>query len=235
MKDSGYDSNTMLLPQRAAGYMSGPGGLANAPYVDMHLPYGAGALYSTTHDLLRWTTALFGGRLLSPAGLKKMITPERSNNAYGLVAGPLNGRTAIRHGGMLEGFSSHLRYYPESKITVVVLANVYGPPAAELAGQLSSLALSETVILPSDRQEVAVPAAILQRNVGVYHLAPQFTNTIRLNDDQLTTQMSASRTCRSFPNPTGNSFSRWPTARWSLSPTIRATLPTSSNSNVGAP
>src|SRR4051812_49187547 len=68
MKDSGYDSNTTLLPKRASGYQFGAGGLANAPYVDMHLPYGAGALYSTTHDLLRWNTALFEGRLLSPAG-----------------------------------------------------------------------------------------------------------------------------------------------------------------------
>lgn len=199
LKDSGYDSNTTLLPKRAAGYQPGPGGLANAPYVDMRLPYGAGALYSTTHDLLRWTTALFDGRLLSPAGLKKMITPERNDNAYGLVVGAMNGRTAIRHGGAIEGFSSHLRYYPESKTTVVVLANVYGAPAAELASQLAALAFGETVTLPGDRQEAKVPAATLQRYTGVYQLTPQITNTIRLTGDRLTTQLSGQPAWPLFP------------------------------------
>ena len=123
--------------------MSGPGGLANAPYVDMHHPYGAGGLYSTTRDLLRWTTALFGGRLLSPATLEKMTAPGQNENAYGFVVGPINGRTAIRHAGMIEGFTSHLRYYPGAKITVVVLANVYGPPALELANQLAALRLAK--------------------------------------------------------------------------------------------
>ena len=36
-----------------------------APYTDMTFPHGAGALYSTTEDLLRWTQGLFGNKLLS--------------------------------------------------------------------------------------------------------------------------------------------------------------------------
>ncbi len=39
--------------------------MVNAAYVDMTIPHGAGALYSTTEDLLRWTQGLFGGQLLS--------------------------------------------------------------------------------------------------------------------------------------------------------------------------
>jgi CubicO group peptidase (beta-lactamase class C family) len=199
MKDSGYDSNTMLLPKRAAGYLFGPGGLANAPYVDMHHPYGAGGLYSTTQDLLRWTTALFGGRLLSATALQKMITPGRNDNAYGLVVGTVKGRKLIRHGGIIEGFSSHLAYDPESKLTVVVLANVYGGSAAELSSQLGALARGENVILPSDRQAVEVPAATLQRYVGVYQFTPQMTNTVRLTAGQLTTQLLGQPALPLFP------------------------------------
>lgn len=199
MKDSGYDSNTTLLPKRAAGYMSGPGGLANAPYVDMHHPYGAGGLYSTTRDLLRWTTALFGGRLLSASALEKMITPGRNDNAYGLVVGAVQGRKLMRHGGMIEGFSSHLAYDHENKLTVVVLANVYGGAAAELSSQLGALARGENVILPSDRQTVEVPAATLKRYVGVYQLTPQITNTVRLTAGQLTTQLSGQPALPLFP------------------------------------
>jgi CubicO group peptidase (beta-lactamase class C family) len=65
MKDSGYDSNSAIIPGRASGYSPGPGGLVNAGYVDMSIPFSAGALYSTTEDLVRWEQGLFGGRLLS--------------------------------------------------------------------------------------------------------------------------------------------------------------------------
>lgn len=199
MKDTGYDSNTTLLPKRAAGYVSGPGGLANAPYVDMDHPYGAGGLYSTTHDLLRWTTALFGGRVLTATALQKMITPGRNDNAYGLVVGAVKGRKLIRHGGTIEGFSSHLSYDPESKLTVVVLANVYGAAAAALSSQLGALALGEKMVLPGERQEIAVAAATLQRYVGVYRLTPQITNTVRLVDGRLTTQLSGQPALPLFP------------------------------------
>ena len=51
MKDTGYDSFTEIVPHRAMGYLNGPTGLQNAPYIDMSIPLSAGALYSTTHDL----------------------------------------------------------------------------------------------------------------------------------------------------------------------------------------
>ncbi len=53
MKDSGYDSNTAIIPRRAAGYMPSPDGPVNAGFVHMSIPHAAGALYSTTEDLLR--------------------------------------------------------------------------------------------------------------------------------------------------------------------------------------
>lgn len=47
MKNSGYDSNSSVIPRRASGYKPGPDGLTNADYVDMSIPFSAGALYST--------------------------------------------------------------------------------------------------------------------------------------------------------------------------------------------
>ena len=64
MKDSGYDSNTAIIARRAAGYSPSPSGPVNAGFVHMSIPHAAGALYSTTEDLLRWEQGLFGGKLL---------------------------------------------------------------------------------------------------------------------------------------------------------------------------
>src|SRR6202035_2343797 len=54
MKDSGYDSNSAIIPHRAAGYVPGPTGPSNAGFINMTVPFSAGALYSTSEDLLRW-------------------------------------------------------------------------------------------------------------------------------------------------------------------------------------
>ena len=86
MKDTGYDLHATILPNRASGYTMTTSGLRNAPYIDMTVPFGAGALYSTTEDLLRWTQGLFGGRVLSAASLEAMTTPPLNNYAFGVSA-----------------------------------------------------------------------------------------------------------------------------------------------------
>ena len=68
MRDSGYDSNSAVIPHRAAGYTFSNNHFENAGFVHMSVPYGAGALYSTTEDLLKWEQALFGGKVLTAAG-----------------------------------------------------------------------------------------------------------------------------------------------------------------------
>jgi CubicO group peptidase (beta-lactamase class C family) len=190
MNDSGYDSNSAVIPHRAAGYHAGPKGPVNAEFIDMHLPHAAGALYSTTHDLLRWERALFGGKVLSDASLETMTTPDKNNYACGLAVRTVRGRKVIEHGGAIDGFASHLAYYPESKLTIVALSNLAGPGAGEIGKQLGAVALGEPVTLPKPRTAIDVPRAKLERYVGRYQLAPKVTNTIALVDGQLTTQLT---------------------------------------------
>jgi CubicO group peptidase (beta-lactamase class C family) len=150
LADTDPDSNTAVIPRRASGYMLANGQLRNAPYINMEVPHAAGALYSTTHDLLHWTEALMGGRLLAAASLEKMTTPGKGDYGFGLVIRTVPGRKTIEHGGGLEGFNTQMNYYPESRITVVVLANVNGPAAVKLAGQLGALAHGEQVESPAE-------------------------------------------------------------------------------------
>jgi CubicO group peptidase (beta-lactamase class C family) len=199
MNDSGYDSNTEVIPQRAAGYVRGPKGPTNAPYIDMHVPHAAGAIYSTPADLLRWTRALFAGKVLSAASLEQMTTPVKNNYAFGLDVRTIKGRKVISHNGGIEGFNAQLNYYPESQVTVVVLANINSPDAFELHSQLTALALGETVTLMAERKEIELPVAILQKYVGVYQLNEAIANSIRLVDGRLTTQVTNQGQSPMFP------------------------------------
>src|SRR5271157_2720966 len=188
MKDSGYDSQSAIIPHRASGYVPSPKGVINASYIDMSVTFAAGGLYSTTEDLLRWEQGLMGGKLLSPASLQKMITPFKSNYALGVGVNTVNGRKVISHTGSVEGFYTELEYYPEDKLTVVVLANLYGQAPEYIARKLAAVAHGENVPLPTATKEITVSPALLESYVGTYELTPSFNIVVTLEGGQLMTQ-----------------------------------------------
>jgi CubicO group peptidase (beta-lactamase class C family) len=190
MKDSGYDSNSAIIPRRAAGYEPGDGGPKNAGFVHMSIPFSAGALYSTTEDLLRWEQGLFGGKLLSAASLAKMTTPFKEDYACGVAVHTVSGHKVIDHGGGIEGFVTFLAYYPEDKLTVVALSNLTGDAPSGIVTRLAAVARGEKVELPSERKEITVAPKILEQYVGTYELAPKINMMITLEGSQLISQVS---------------------------------------------
>ena len=185
MKDSGYDSNSAVIPHRASGYVAGKDGFENAGFIHMSIPHGAGALYSTTEDLLKWERGLFGGTVLKAASLQKMITPFKSNYAFGLQVQTAGGHKVIDHGGGIEGFNTELAYYPDDKLTVVVLGNVNGGAPGDIARKLASLAHGETVKLQSERKEITLDPKVLARYVGAYQMAGGPAMLVTLENNQL--------------------------------------------------
>lgn len=190
MKDSGYDSNSAVIPHRAAGYSPSPNGPVNAGYIDMTIPFSAGGLYSTTHDLLIWERALYGGKVLSAASLKKMTTPYKDSYGCGLAITTTNGHLQYEHGGGIEGFNTEMAYYPDDKLTVIVLANLNGGAPGDIAEKLAAVAHGEKVVLQSERKEIKVPHEILAKYVGSYELAPGIFITMSLDGDRLFTQLT---------------------------------------------
>jgi CubicO group peptidase (beta-lactamase class C family) len=190
MKDSGYDSNAAVILHRASGYTPSPDGPVNSGYVDMTIPFSAGALYSTTHDLLLWEQALYGGKVLSAASLKKMTTPYKENYGCGLMITTAKGRLQYEHGGGIEGFNTDMSYYPDDKLTVIVLANLNGGAPGDIAGKLAAVVHGEKVVLQSDRKEIKVPREVLAKYVGSYELVPGIFITMSLDGDKFFTQLT---------------------------------------------
>jgi CubicO group peptidase (beta-lactamase class C family) len=199
MKDSGYDSNSAIIARRAAGYVSRGDRFEHAGYIHMSIPQGAGALYSTTEDLLKWEQGLFGGKVLQAASLEKMTTPFKNDYALGVSVATEGGRKVIQHGGGIEGFNTQLSYYPEDKLTVVVLGNVNGSAPGDIAKKLAALARGETVRLQSERKEIPLDPKVLSRYVGAYRLVPAGDMLIALNGNQLTSKLGSQAAIPIFP------------------------------------
>jgi CubicO group peptidase (beta-lactamase class C family) len=199
MKDSGYDSNSAIIAHRASGYSPSPKGPVNAGFVHMSIPHAAGALYSTTEDLLRWEQALFGGKIVSATSLEKMTTPFKNNYALGVTVQTVSGRKVVQHGGGIQGFNTFLAYYPDDKLTIAVLANVNGTAPGAIAAKLGAAAHGDTVQSTADRKEITLPAETLATYVGTYELTPEVKLAIRLSGTQLTAQLTGQGQLPIFP------------------------------------
>ena len=208
MKDSGYDSNSAVIAHRASGYVRNKDAFENAGFIHMTIPQGAGALYSTTEDLLKWEQALFGGKLLSPASLEKMTTPYKNDYAFGLGVRTAGGRKVIDHNGGIEGFNTDLVYYPEDQLTIVVLANVNGSAPEQIARKLGALCHGESVKLPSERKEITLDRAILNRYVGAYRMPQGAVMLITLDGNQLNSRLGNQPVVPIFPESKTMFFAR---------------------------
>lgn len=189
LEDSGLDSNLTILPRRATGYGYRNGQYLNAPYSDMSVPHGAGAMYSTTHDLWRWAEGVYVDKLLTPASRARMLAPAMDGYALGVRVYEQRGRKVIEHGGAIAGFSSALRYYPDDGVTVVVLSNLGRSITAELSSELSSVLFDGAGDASAAVPKVNLPAATLQSYSGVYTVSPDRFFTIRFADGKLTARM----------------------------------------------
>jgi CubicO group peptidase (beta-lactamase class C family) len=190
MNDSGYDSNAAVLPRRASGYASSAGGVINADYWDMSIPQGAGGLYSTTHDLLKWEQGLFGGKLLRPASLTLLTTPVRERYAFGVFVVEAAGNTTIAHSGGLDGFNTYMAYDPVRRVSVIVLGNLNGPAPDSLGASLLALAREGKIAGRSDGRAAAAAPENLEAYVGVYDLTKTSSITVSVASGRLMSQVN---------------------------------------------
>ena len=189
MTESGYDSNSEVIAHRASGYVFENNRYANAGYINMTVPQGAGALYSTTEDLLKWELGLFGGKVLTPASLKKMTTPFKNDYAFGLEVASYGMHRVIQHGGGIEGFNTIVSYSPDDQVTVIVLANVNGAAPGQIAPKLRALARGEQVTLAGERKAITLDAKTLASYVGAYRVPSGPVMLITLDGDQLMSKL----------------------------------------------
>ena len=150
MRSTGYDLSEPILEKRARAYEQGFGGVRNAEYLDMTLPYSAGSLYSTVEDLYLWDQALYGEKVLSAKAKERMFTPNLENYGYGLVMqrrpiGPDKAeRLTISHGGGINGFNTVILRVPEDRQLVVILNNTGGTTLNEMASGILDILYGRT-------------------------------------------------------------------------------------------
>jgi CubicO group peptidase (beta-lactamase class C family) len=174
LTETGCDTNSNLGPDHAVGYRPSAHGPVAVESHALSSLIGAGNLDSSARDLIRWTEALHGGKVISSASLTEMTTPFLDDYGYGLQIDTEDGALDISHNGAVDGFFSFLDYIPKTKTTVVILSNLVGegnhttPGTFSLDTELVHLAIRDDAILPSEGKEVNVPENTLRTYAGKY-------------------------------------------------------------------
>jgi CubicO group peptidase (beta-lactamase class C family) len=158
MNNTGYDHHRPLLKNRANGYEKNGRTYVNANFLDMSVPYAAGAMYSTVEDLHRWDQALYGNQLLRKENMDlfftKHIPSGGGHYGYGWGFGEMPlGNTAERiatigHGGGIDGFNTQLTRIPSDKSFIVLLNNTGGAPLNEMTNAIAAIIYDKSYDLP---------------------------------------------------------------------------------------
>jgi CubicO group peptidase (beta-lactamase class C family) len=139
------DTNHPSLPAHAIGYTSWG---TRASYIDMSVPYAAGALNSTVGDLYHWDLALLSGRpqLVRPDVLDQMFRPwvlidstAPKSGAYGYGWFIDNRGGEYDHDGDINGFVSFNAIFPAKRAEIVVLSNLESSDVRSIAEHLAGL------------------------------------------------------------------------------------------------
>lgn len=218
MANSGYDSSHPTAENHAIGYDSYDDAKKTYPvssFVDMSVPFSAGALYSTVRDLYTWDRALAADKLLPMPLHQQMfarqVPVDKSGDVfygYGWFVSTRFGHPIYFHEGGIAGFTSVNSWFPDQNAYVIVLDNVSSPYVVDVANSLTAILFGKPYTLPKVLKAIHVPASELQKFVGTYQLDPKFLFKVTLKGNQLVSQASGQPPVPIFPESKTEFFTR---------------------------
>jgi D-alanyl-D-alanine carboxypeptidase len=143
MTHSGFASMAAIVPQMAEGYSRDGSILIRREYFDRSMETGAGGIYTTVEDLLKWNKGLDSPGILSAHGLESMFTAHPPGNyGYGWFV-ESSPRRKIYHEGGDPGFAAFEARYPDQHVVIIVLANEDDSPVRDIANSIAKRLLGD--------------------------------------------------------------------------------------------
>jgi D-alanyl-D-alanine carboxypeptidase len=136
------------------------------PETDISIPMGAGGIISTPVDLVKFSNALFGGKLLKNESLELMKT-VRDNYGMGLFKMPLFEKTGYGHTGGIDGFTSVFSHFSDGNISYALTSNGTNFNNNDISLAVLSAAYNKPYTIPEFNTIILSPEE-LDQYTGVY-------------------------------------------------------------------
>ena len=196
MVNSGYDRFERILPHRATGYSWDGIQWKNSPYIDMSVPYAAGALYSTAEDFFLWYQCWRERKILSTSSWDTMTAPKPNGREYGRFGINVSeqfGHRVLDHGGGINGFRSFMSWFPDADLFICAFGNADSARSDVVVKNLAALMFNKPLTLPRRRNVVKLSKNQLEPLIGRYELRANFILTVTGFGDRLFVQATGQR------------------------------------------
>ncbi|HUG93992.1 MAG TPA: serine hydrolase domain-containing protein, partial [Planctomycetaceae bacterium] len=151
-----------LVPKRAYAYSRGSNGEIRLD-TPSNQRAGAGGVYTTVRDLLKWDQSFYDGRLGGRELVRRVETPgtladgSALTYAWGLQIGRYRGLRVVEHGGSLGGYRAHLMRLPEAHTSVAALCNTGSIAPSGLVRQVADAVLGGRFSEPAPQRAAGAP------------------------------------------------------------------------------
>lgn len=184
------DNFREVVPKRAIAYSkSGSMYLQNMPFEHVH---GHGGLLTTTGDLVKWNTLLethrIGGDQVFAWRTQKgkLTNGKEISYAGGISVNTVNEFTEISHSGATAGYRAWLAYYPQIKLSIVVLSNDSSFGVVQAGRKIAELFMKPIEKLKKERLSFTLSESDLKRFAGTYKSIREFdVITLEYKDGKL--------------------------------------------------
>ncbi len=169
MTHSGIDAAGRKSPFQATGYVTDP---ATNQWVvtgndkTIGAASGAGALFTTTTDLFKWSLHIGSPKLLSKKSWELLLTPVQPGYGLGWMIRNQDERTKWGHTGSIPGFIADFAWFPKENILITFLSNYQDLDGRKLEENLTAIVFNLPYQLPVQRKEIKLPVDQLQEYVG---------------------------------------------------------------------
>ena len=133
---------------------------------DISIPLGAGGIVSTPSDLVKFSDALFNGKLLNKESLELMKT-IKDNFGIGLFQIPFYDKIGYGHNGGIDGFSSIFSYFSDGDISYALTSNGTNFNINDISIAVLSTVYNKPYDIP-DFKMYEVRSEELNQYLGVY-------------------------------------------------------------------
>lgn len=131
------------------------------------VPLGAGAIASTSNEVLVFIRALFNGELVTKRSLS-MMTSIKDSYGLGLFEIPYHNKTFFGHTGGIDGFRSIVGYNKEEDLAFAQLSNGMVTNFNDISIAILASYFKDSFDIPTFKKAVSVSENILKKYVGTY-------------------------------------------------------------------
>lgn len=147
LKNTYYGKSINIKNNESSSYKFSNNNWNKVKKTDLSIHGGAGAVVSTSTDMIKFIDALFSNKIISKISLAKMETMV-DDYGMGMFQNKYGDKPSFGHNGRIEEFYSALWYFPNEKLSIAYCTNGIAFPRTDIIEGILKICSNEPFLIP---------------------------------------------------------------------------------------